>query len=61
MYFQIGITKEEQLEIENLINQRAEAKKEKDFAKADEIRGTLTCKGIQLMDTASGTQWEKAE
>ena len=61
MYFQIGITKEEQLEIENLINQRAEAKKEKNFAKADEIRETLTCKGIQLMDTASGTQWEKAE
>ncbi|HIP30054.1 MAG TPA: cysteine--tRNA ligase [Sulfurospirillum arcachonense] len=61
MYFQIGITKEEKIEIENLINQRAEAKKEKDFTKADKIRKILVLKGIQLMDTASGTQWEKAE
>ena len=61
MYFQIGVSEEEKIEIEELINQRGEAKKEKDFAKADELRETLTCKGIQLMDTPNGTQWEKAE
>jgi cysteinyl-tRNA synthetase len=60
-YFQIGISEEEKAEIENLIKLRSEAKKEKDFAKADEFRDTLTCKGVQLMDTATGTQWEKAE
>jgi cysteinyl-tRNA synthetase len=60
-YFQLGISEEEKTEIENLIKLRSEAKKEKDFEKADEIRETLTCKGIQLMDTASGTQWEKSE
>lgn len=60
-YFQIGITKEEKQKIKELITQRSEAKKAKDFIKADEIREILTCKGIQLMDTASGTQWEKAE
>ncbi len=60
-YFQLGITKEEKNEIEDLINNRTKAKKEKNFARADEIRDTLTCKGIQLMDTPSGTQWEKAE
>jgi len=61
VYFQLGINQEEKDEIKKLINRRSEAKKEKDFAKADEIRETLTCKGIQLMDTPSGTQWEKAE
>ena len=61
MYFQIGVNKEEKMQIEKLITQRTEAKKEKDFALADEIREILTCKGIQLMDTANGTQWEKAE
>ncbi len=61
MYFQIGVNKKEKMQIEKLINQRIEAKKEKNFALADEIRETLTCKGIQLMDTANGTQWEKAE
>ena len=60
-YFQIGVSQTQKEEIEKLINQRSEAKKEKDFIKADKIRETLTCKGIQLMDTPSGTQWEKAE
>jgi cysteinyl-tRNA synthetase len=60
-YFQIGISKEEKEEIENLIEQRSLAKKEKDFAQADAIREKLTCKGISLMDTPNGTMWEKAE
>ncbi|WP_024954647.1 cysteine--tRNA ligase [Sulfurospirillum arcachonense] len=60
-YFQIGISENEKEEINDLINQRAEAKKTKDFAKADELRDILTCKGIQLMDTVSGTQWEKVQ
>ena len=60
-YFQIGISQEEKEQIKNLIDQRTQAKKEKNFAKADEIRDTLTHKGIQLMDTPNGTQWEKAE
>ncbi len=59
--FNLVSTKEEKNEIEDLINNRTKAKKEKNFARADEIRDTLTCKGIQLMDTPSGTQWEKAE
>jgi len=60
-YFQIGVSEKEKSEINSLIEQRSEAKKAKDFTKADEIREILTCKGIQLMDTQSGTQWEKAE
>jgi cysteinyl-tRNA synthetase len=60
-YFQLGISENEKKEINELITQRSEAKKTKDFAQADKIREILTCKGIQLMDTTNGTQWEKAE
>ncbi len=58
-YFQMGVSEEEKVEIERLLNQRAEAKKAKDFATADEIRHKLEAKQIQLMDTINGTQWEK--
>ena len=60
-YFQLGISEEEKKEIETLIQERSKAKQERDFARADAIRETLTCKGIALMDTATGTLWEKAE
>ena len=60
-YFQLGISEEEKKEIEALIQERTQAKKERDFARADAIRETLTFKGIALMDTATGTLWEKAE
>ena len=59
MYFQIGVSDAEKSEIEALIVERTEAKKTKDFKKADEIRTLLESKQIQLMDTATGTQWEK--
>ncbi|ACZ12079.1 cysteine--tRNA ligase [Sulfurospirillum deleyianum] len=58
-YFQMGVSEEEKIAIERLLNQRAEAKKAKDFATADEIRHKLEAKQIQLMDTVNGTQWEK--
>lgn len=44
-------------EILNLINQRLEAKKNKDFKKSDEIRNLLDEKGILLKDTSNGTEW----
>ena len=40
------------------IEERKAAKKEKDFAKADAIRGELLEKGIQIKDTREGTVWE---
>lgn len=60
-YFQIGIDENEKKEIESLIEKRSEAKKEKNFTASDDIRDLLTCKGIQLMDTATGTLWEKVD
>lgn len=45
-------------EIERLIALRAEAKKAKNYAEADRIRGELDAKGIVLTDTPSGTTYK---
>lgn len=44
-------------EIEELIAKRQEAKKNKDYKLADEIRDSLKSKGIILRDTSSGVVW----
>ena len=44
--------------IESKINQRTEAKKNKEFDVADNIRAELDEKGIILMDTVDGTKWD---
>ena len=60
-YFQLGLSEEQKREIEESIEQRNRAKKEKNYALADEIRAKLAKQKIQLMDTAEGTQWEKID
>ncbi|MEN1968913.1 cysteine--tRNA ligase [Lentibacillus sp. N15] len=54
-------TKEELLdeEIEALIQERIEARKNRDFQHADEIRDTLKQKQIILEDTPQGTRWKR--
>lgn len=47
-------------EIEELIAQRQQARKEKNFALADEIRGKLLDMGIVLEDTREGVKWKRA-
>ena len=47
-------------EIEALIKERQEARKAKNFARADEIRDILTEKGILLEDTREGVKWKRA-
>lgn len=47
-------------EIEEMIAQRQQARKDKDFALADEIRGRLLEKGIVLEDTREGVKWKRA-
>ena len=54
-------TKKESLEdeIERLIEQRQEARKNRDFALADKIRDDLKARGIVLIDTPQGVRWKK--
>ena len=58
-WFQQGVTSEDKAKIEELIAQRSQSKKEKDFAKADSIRDELKAMNIAIMDLADGTKWEK--
>ena len=46
-------------EIERLIQERAEARKAKNFARSDEIRNELKSRGIVLEDTPQGTKWKR--
>ena len=46
-------------EIEQMIEARQQARKNKDFAKADEIRNALLEKGILLEDTREGVKWKR--
>jgi cysteinyl-tRNA synthetase len=45
--------------VEQKIAERNQARKEKDFAKADAIRQELLDLGIELKDTREGTLWSK--
>ena len=47
-------------DIENLIQERQDARKAKNFARADEIRNELLEKGIILEDTREGVKWKRA-
>ncbi|OOR87531.1 cysteine--tRNA ligase [Moraxella caviae] len=46
-------------EIEALIAKRADAKKNKDFALADQIREELKAQGVELEDSRQGTTWRR--
>ncbi|KAA8709881.1 cysteine--tRNA ligase [Helicobacter canis] len=59
-YFQQGLTKEQKAHIQEQIDKRAQAKKARDFARADAIRAELESMGIVLSDTSEGTIWERA-
>ncbi len=59
-YFQFGIAQEMKQKIEDLIKQRVDAKKEKDFEKSDKIRDEISSLGVSIMDTPNGTLWEKS-
>jgi cysteinyl-tRNA synthetase len=45
-------------EIEQLLAERAAARKSKDFRRSDEIRDSLLAQGIELLDGPQGTIWK---
>lgn len=54
-----GLTEEEVSRVEHLIAERMEAKDNKDFKRADEIRDELLKMKIEIKDTREGTRWEQ--
>ena len=46
-------------EIDALVSERALAKKNRDFARADEIRNELSARGITIIDTPTGPAWKR--
>ncbi len=59
-WFKGANSSDETAEIEALIAQRAEAKKNKDWVSADTIRNQLKDRGIILEDSPAGTTWKRA-
>ena len=47
-------------EIDELVNKRLAARKDRDFGEADRIRKLLTDNGVLLEDGAGGTQWRRS-
>lgn len=57
-----GIVFEEEVldaHIEQLIAERQEARANRDFSKADDIRDQLAAQGIKLLDTKDGVRWTR--
>ena len=46
-------------QIQELIDKRQQARKEKNFALADQIRDELLSQGIELLDTRKGVKWKR--
>ncbi len=45
-------------DVEALINERLEARRNKDFGRADQIRNGLAERGVELLDSPTGTTWK---
>jgi len=60
----LAFKREEELldtDIEALIEQRKQARKNKEYAKADQIRDSLLAQGILLEDTPQGVKWKRKD
>jgi len=52
------LTPEERDAIEQLVADRTQARKQRDWARADQIRAELDALGVQLTDTPEGPVWQ---
>lgn len=58
-YFQLGLDEAQKARIESKLLERTAAKVAKNYALADSIRDELKQEGIEIMDSANGSTWEK--
>ena len=59
-WFGRGASGDDDIRIQALIDERNEAKKNRDFARSDSIRDQLAAEGVMLEDTAQGVRWKRA-
>ncbi len=59
-WFARGADNSDDARIQVLIDERIEAKKSRDFTRADAIREQLAAEGILLEDTPQGVRWKRA-
>lgn len=60
-FLQSGFAEEDKTEIEELIAERLQARADKNWGRADQIRADLLKRGIELEDGPNGTTWRKME
>lgn len=58
-WFERGMSGDDDIRIQALVDERAAAKKSRDFARADAIRDQLAMQGIALEDTPHGVRWKR--
>ena len=59
-WFARGASGDDDARIQSLVDERNEAKKNRDFARADAIRDQLAAEGVLLEDTPVGVRWKRA-
>lgn len=60
-FLQSGFADDDKAVIEQLIAERLQARSERNWSRADQIRAELLSQGIELEDGANGTTWRKVE
>ncbi|MGH8062695.1 MAG: DALR domain-containing protein, partial [Pseudoxanthomonas sp.] len=58
-WFGRGASSDDDVRIQSLIDERNEAKKNRDFARSDAIRDQLAAVCVMLEDTAQGVRWKR--
>lgn len=60
-WFSGAVDSDDASEIDALVKERIEARNNKNWARADEIRGILTEKKIVIEDSADGARWKRSD
>ncbi|WP_131794451.1 cysteine--tRNA ligase [Fluoribacter gormanii] len=60
-FLQSGFAEEDKVEIEQLIAERLQARADRNWQRADQIRADLLSRGIELEDGVNGTTWRRVE